>query len=382
MRNAARAVRQTIGLRLASLVLALSCGCHRAPPTVPAPVEEHLRNGKVVLGSPRLTSGIPGSGPLTNSAITSWLAVESNHRVIDVILPASLATEQTDIDVPGDNPLTPATIELGRQLFFDKRLSGLGTFSCATCHQPRQSFSSYQVMPEVGRNASAVFNRLLASEHFWDGRAQSLEQQPASPVSNPFEMNSTPEKSTANIRQIAGYRLQFEKLFGEVSFENICKALACFERAIVTGPSAWDEGKLLPSAARGAELFFSSRLACSDCHVGSNFTDEDYHNLGTSNLTDYEDIGRQKVTEISSDQGSFKTPSLRNVALTPPYMHNGSLRTLEEVIDFFDRGGDPSVANNPLKPLSLTDVEKQDLVEFLKSLTSPLPPVEQGRLPE
>lgn len=364
------------------LAACASCGCARnASQTENAQPKEYLHNGRVVLGSPSLTCGIPGDGPLKTHEIRAWLADSTNHEPLEVELPEALRSDNQSVVLPTENPLTRAKIELGRQLFFDKRLSGIGTFACATCHQPEQSYSSYQVMPEVGRNASAVVNRILGEQHFWDGRADSLEQQPLSPIKNPFEMNSSPEKSTANIQATEGYRLQFEKIFGEVTFDNIGRALACFERVLVTGESAWDRQELTEPAKRGAELFFSDRLACSNCHSGSNFTDEDYHNLGTNQLADYGDTGRAKITGSKEDAGSFKTPSLRNVALTPPYMHNGEFRTLEEVIDFFDKGG-IEANSNPLKPLSLTNEEKQDLVEFLKSITSPLPPVESGRLPE
>lgn len=342
------------------------------------------------LGSTELATSIPGSGPLRIEELNAWLNEPSVHEPLDVSLPKHL-NENATVVIPSDNPLTRAKIELGRQLFFDKRLSGLGTFACATCHRPEQSFSSYQVMPEVGRNASAVINRVLGDEHFWDGRASALEEQPLSPIKNPFEMNSSPEKSTAKIKAIDGYRLQFEKIFGSVTFENICKALACFERTIVTGESAWDRRQLSESAMRGEELFFSDRLACGECHTGANLTDEGFHNLGTDQLVDYNDRGRAKVTNADADIGGFKTPTLRNVALTPPYMHNGVFRTLEQVVDFFDKGGVQPVADStaatvvrthPLKPLSLSDQEKQDVIEFLKSLSSELPRVETGRLPE
>lgn len=371
---------------------------------------DRVVGGKLVLGSPSLTSGIPGEGSLSQNQLERWLSDDTNHAPLNVVLPKHLQSGgDSSPSLPEANPLTRAKIELGRQLFFDKRLSGFGTFSCGTCHQPKQSYSSYQVMPEVGRNALPVFNRILSDEQFWDGRAVSLEAQPESPIKNPFEMNSSKEKSTANIAAIPGYRLQFERIFGEVSFENICKAIACFERVLVTDLSPWDQSnsteeadqadpalaKLSPAAERGASLFFSDRLACSDCHSGPNLTDESYHNLGTHVLDDYSDRGRAQVSGEEEFAFAFKTPSLRNVAMTPPYMHNGVFRTLEEVVEFFDAGGhhsdEPvpsengqteSAHSDVLQPLSLTVEEKADLVEFLKSLTSPLPHVETGRLPE
>ncbi len=269
-------------------------------------------------------------------------------------------------------------------------------------------------MPEVGRNASTIVNRLLGSEHFWDGRANSLESQPASPIENPFEMNSSAEKTTASVAAIEGYRMQFEAIFGEVNFANICRALASFERAIVTGDSPWDQHRRLrkmeqwatgksstqasefksfarqsdrhplsAAAGRGETLFFSDRAGCSFCHTGVNLTDELYHNLGAGFDAPIPDVGRMEVTGDVQDRGAFKTPSLRNVARTPPYMHNGQFDSLEKVIEFIDRGGQVNDNLSPLiQPLHLTSEEKKDLIEFLNSLTSALPPVETGRIPE
>ncbi len=382
-----------------SVVLALSfvwfagCGGHSKTATEISSLPDEsgtvapdrMRDGKLELGSHSLTHGVPGSGPLSIAELNLWLDDPRNHEPLDVVLPAHLQQPDIEIEdlIPDDNPLTRAKIELGRQLFFDKRLSGFGTFSCATCHQPRQSFGSYQVMPEIGRNVLPVLNRVLGEEQFWDGRAENLEAQPLSPIENPFEMNSSPEQSAANIQAVPGYRLQFQRVFGELNYENICKALASFERALVTEPSAWDRGELTESARRGEELFFSERLACNSCHDGRNFTDEQYYNLGTHRLNDYTDHGRKQVTDADGDDFAFKTPSLRNVAKTPPYMHNGTFGTLEQVIDFFDRGGEElESGERPLAKLSLSRAEKSDLVEFLKSLSSSLPPVETGRLPE
>lgn len=341
-----------------------------------------IRDGQLVLGSPSLTAGIPGDGPLRIPDLQRWLANAGNHQELDVVLPLHLVDSSDQPDLPSDNRLTRAKIELGRQLFFDQRLSGIGTFSCGTCHRPEQSFSSYQVMPEVGRNASSVINRVLGSEHFWDGRS-SLEEQPLSPIKNPFEMNSSPERSTEKIRSIPGYALQFEVIYGEVSFENICKSLACFERTLVVGESDWDRQTMSEAASRGEKLFFSERLRCGECHTGRNLTDEQYHNLGTVRLANYDDVGRSKVTGDVADTFAFKTPTLRNVARTPPYMHNGALPTLESVVEFFDQGGHvDTMQRGVLNPLKLTASEKHDLVEFLQALSGEMPFVRQDRLPE
>lgn len=401
--------------QVAAMAIAPCLGCTSGISDPPSRTANVVLDGDPpVLGSPRLTSGIPGEGPLRLPEIKAWLAEERNHEPLDIILPIGLRDAADFVTIPDDNPLTRAKIELGRQLFFDKRLSGIGTFSCATCHRPERFFTSYQVMPEVRRNVSAAFNRILGSEHFWDGRARSLESQPQSPIENPFEMNSTPAKTTAAVATIGGYRLQFGAIFGDVTFANICRALASFQRAVVTGPSPWDYQRLLresrsrsvdaaseaaedfkrlerltrehpmsDAAVRGEALFFSDRAGCGNCHAGANLTDEQYHNLGVGIDAAVFDEGRMKVTGELQDRGAFKTPSLRNVAETPPYMHNGQFGTLEEVVDFLDRGGRANDNVSPLiGPLHLTDNEKADLIEFLHCLTSELPPVETGRLPE
>lgn len=364
--------------------LTLLAGCRQQPLaelSLPVPkLPSH--NGLVVLGTADLLAGIPGSGPLTVPQIKAWLDTPGVCEPLPFTLPDHLADASEEIAVPEDNPLTWAKIELGRQLFFDKRLSGIGTFACATCHHPSQWFTGYMVMPEVGRNASTVFNRILGREHFWDGRAQGLEAQPQSPIENPFEMNSTPETTTAHIQAVEGYRVQFERIFGGVSFQAICQALASFERAIVTPAAPWDRGELTAAANRGQELFYSERLQCGNCHSGKNLTDEDYHRLGANRLRSYNDQGRFAVTQDPRDRFAYKTPSLRNVAVTAPYMHNGAVGTLEEVVEFFDAGGHAEATESAITPLKLTEQEKVDLIAFLASLTSEPLAIETGRLPE
>lgn len=415
-------IRKATGCAVILLVLA---GCERyvrpPQPSDAAAVQlPRSEDGKVLLGSAELTRGIPGEGSLTVAEIEAWLAQPAHHQPLEVALPLGLSDAADRIHIPAENPLTLAKIELGRQLFFERRLSRNDVYNCAECHKPEESYASRVVMPVVERNPHAVINRILSREQFWDGRGESLETQPLIPIITPYEMDTTPQHCAARIRAVTGYRLQFEKIFGEVTFENICKALASFERVLVTLPSPYDyhriveeyrdrepdslspaeaeryqralagakEHPLSPSALRGKELFFSERTGCSHCHSGPNFTDEGYHNLGVgygvrSVDTNEEDLGRYRATHQDEDRHLFRTPTLRNVALTAPYMHNGRLETLAEVIDFFDAGGKDNPGLSPLlRPLGLTEAEKRDLLAFLESLTSPLPPVETGRLPE
>jgi len=388
----------------------------------------------VLLGSPDLTAGIPGEGPLTTEQIDAWLKDPNQHAILKPQLPPGLAAGAGQITGIDANPLTRAKIELGRQLYFDKRLSSDSTVSCASCHDPEFGYAFHTqfgvgIDGQTGnRNSPVAFNRILSGPQFWDGRAPSLEAQAVGPIANPIEMGNTHEACAATVRGIAGYRKQFESIFGAagVTIDNIGRALASFERVLVTGPSPWDSYKQLadfekayaddiadlkelkqedeelyneyqqlkqasaaqpirPSAIHGGELFFSDQGGCTACHVGANFTDEKYHNLGVGmdKPADQIDWGRFEVTKDDKDRGAFKTPTVRNVAMTGPYMHDGSQQTLEEVIAWYAKGGHPNEhLSADIKKLSLSDQDQKDLVEFLKALTGPLPQVERGRLPQ
>jgi len=386
---------------------------------------------KVALGTPELTAGIPGKGPLQLDQIRRWLENPDNHVSLQVELPEGLSLGASGIIIPADNPLTRAKIELGRQLYFDRRLSSDETVSCADCHHPDEGFAKHTqfgvgIDGQTGnRNSPVSYNRLLSGPQFWDGRAESLEAQAVGPIANPIEMGNTHEAAVATVQGISGYQLQFKKIFADgVTIDNIGKAIASFERAIVTGPSPYDRHEPLrtfqetfkddledldelkeedaelyeeyqellsasqaqpvsESAIRGRELFFGQRAGCTACHVGANFTDEKYHNLGIGMDQDEPDLGRFEVTQQDADRGAFKTPTTRNVELTAPYMHDGSMKTLEEVVDWYDRGGHPNPhLSKDIRKLNLTDQEKQDLVEFMKACTGEFPQVETGRLPQ
>lgn len=385
----------------------------------------------VELGTDELVSGIPGEGPLTLSDIENWLADERNHRVLEPKLPLGLAAGATEIVGLEENPLTRAKIELGRQLYFDTRLSADTSTSCATCHDPKQGYAAPTRFgvgireQEGNRNSPTAYNRILSAEQFWDGRAGSLEEQAIGPIANPIEMGNTHEACTECLAGIAGYRLQFERIFEDgLTIENVGKALASFERVIVTGPTPWDyyerlanfrdtfaedledlealaeeDPELLAeyqellaqseahpiseSAIRGGELFFGDKARCSACHNGANFTDELYHNLGVGMDAEQPDLGRYEVTGDDADRGAFKTPTIRNVAQTAPYMHDGSQATLEEVVAWYNQGGHPNEwLSGEIEPLGLTDQEQADLVEFMRALTGELPSPRSDRLPE
>ncbi len=392
----------------ATLTLA---GCSQDADQPAAAPQLQQRPRLLQLGSSDLTSGISGQGPLTVTEIKHWLGNPLNHEPISLQLPIGLEHAANDIELPADNPLTPARIELGRQLFFERRV---GLMTCGDCHQPAQAFTSFQVSAETHLNPQVTFNRLFSKRQFWTGKAKSLEAQPEFPVRHRFEMNSSPDEWVETLSGIEGYRLQFERIFGGVTFAAASQALTTFQRTLVTGPSAYDlyvarEEKqnqpvdavqklrlaeidrlsairpMSASAIRGMSLFFENRTSCSVCHSGPNFTDEDFHNVGIGMDTPdrHEHLGRYEVTGRVQERGEFKTPTLRNVSKSPPYMHDGRFERLEEVIEHFNVGGFSNPELSPLmKPLKLSDHEKRDLLSFLNSLDSPLPAVEEGRLPE
>jgi cytochrome c peroxidase len=284
---------------------------------------------------------------------------------------------------PKDNPYTPEKAELGWLLYFDTRLSADGTVSCASCHSPQFAFTDGQPFSRGirgqfgGRSAPTVINRAYSLEQFWDGRAKTLEEQAKGPIANPIEMGHPHELCEKCIGGITGYRERFKAVFGSerVTIDRIAQAIATFERTVLSGNSAYDRfkagetGAMNDSQKRGMEVFFSNNARCDSCHEGINFTNGKYANVGIGMDKPTPDLGRYLVTHDEADKGAFKTPTLREVARTAPYMHDGSLKTLEEVVEHYNKGG----IKNPwlhqdVRPLNLTDQNKKDLVEFLKAL--------------
>jgi len=392
----------------------------RAAPSHRPP--EQLVNGRVLLGSPSLFAGVPGGVTLTLDEIRDWLDNPKHHEPLDFELPLWLRDSRDQLVIPKNEPLTRAKIELGRQLFVESRFADSG-FDCVTCHAPRKHFTQATVFTEH-KNPPTVLNRILSTEQFWDGRAPSLERQVDGPIRHPQEMATTPKECEKRLLASEGYRIQFERIYGETSYENMTKAIAAFERALVTGDSAYDYHAVLQrfagrdveqlspqekaiydeasagarqkpfsaAAERGMRLFFSDRAGCANCHSGPNFTDEQYHNLGVGAGKEYvhefggymiADDGRYRVTNDEADYAAFKTPSLRNVKGSPPYMHDGSLGTLPDVVEFLNAGGRPNKNLSPLiRPLGLAPSEVQDLVAFMEALSGEVPLVALDHLPE
>lgn len=284
-----------------------------------------------------------------------------------------------DMPVPEDNPLTAEKVELGRALFFDERLSRTGEVSCGSCHLQENAFAdpralSVGVEGRVGeRNAPPLFNLAWNTSFFWDGGVRTLEQQVIGPITNPLEMDMTMGEVVTRLRDDEEMVRRFEDAFGEgPSPEGITKAIASFERTLVSGDSRFDrhqageEGVLSDEELQGEAIFFGERGECFHCHVGFNLT----NNRVLNNGMDTGDEGLARVTERASDEGKFKVPSLRNVALTAPYMHDGSLGTLEEVVDHYAQGGQGHPNTDPtIHALELSDSDKAALVAFLRTLT-------------
>lgn len=300
------------------------------------------------------------------------------------------------VSVPPDNPQSDAKVRLGHQLYFEKRLSLDNTISCATCHDPDKGWADPRRVSEgVGgakgtRNSPTVLNAAYNSFQFWDGREPDLEHQALGPLQNPVEMKMTMELVLQRLNGIPGYVAQFQEVFGTGPTEQgIAKAIAAFERTVISANSPYDQylqgnrAAMSPAAIRGMNLF-KGKAHCIACHSGPNFTDGRFHNLGVGYKDGkFADEGRATVTKQREDTGAFKTPTLRSVALTAPYMHDGSEPTLESVIDLYARGGVPNPYLDPLMtPVHLSKREKADLVEFLKALTGAPLDIKAPKLPE
>ncbi len=294
-----------------------------------------------------------------------------------------LGLEQLPVHIPPENPLTPEKVSLGKQLYFDPRLSADNTVACASCHSPRFGFTDGAPVStgvggqKGGRSAPTIINRIFSTAQFWDGRAASLEEQAVGPIANQIEMGMTHELAVERIRGIPDYRRLFAQVFGtdEITIDHIGKAIAAYERTVISGNSPFDRfvagerDALSPRAQQGLALF-NGKARCAQCHTGANFTDEKFHNIGVGMDRPNPDWGRYEVTKREQDKGAFKTPTLRDVALTAPYFHDGSAATLRDVVEHYDRGGTPNPYLSPLmSPLGLTEEEKEALVEFQRALT-------------
>ncbi|TGK34712.1 tryptophan tryptophylquinone biosynthesis enzyme MauG [Leptospira gomenensis] len=301
--------------------------------------------------------------------------------------------ETVSYPYPPDNRPTPERILLGKTLFFDPILSGSNWISCATCHNPGLGWSDGlktavgHNMKVLGKNTPTILNGAYGTKMFWDGRADNLESQALGPITSPDEMNQKMEELILELKNIPGYRELFSKAYPkeDISALTIGKAIANFERTILSSESPYDLWKkgdktaMSESAQRGYSLF-NSKANCVACHQGEQFTDNGFHNIGLK--SNRKEAGRFALVPVKAMKGAFKTPGLRDVAKTGPYMHDGSYATLEEVVEHYDRGGDEPLNLDPnMSALKLTVQEKADLVEFMKSLNGKTAPISIPEMP-
>jgi cytochrome c peroxidase len=325
-------------------------------------------------------------------ALAGCRPAPSPWEAANPILPVPKPPIGPDIDLAAlPDPPTPARVRLGRWLFYDTRLSSDRTIACASCHKPENAFSqptpvSTGVGGQRGRRKAPSFVNAavtLFPHFFWDGRAESLEAQALGPVENPIEMGNTHVGMIETLAGIPGYRPYFREAFGsdEITKERVAKAIADYERTRMSGNSPYDRWRRQRDAAAvsdavklGHDLFYG-KGACNQCHVGSRFTDNTFHNIGigwNGATATFSDDGRFEVTKLAADRGAFKTPTLRDVTAHAPYMHDGSVATLREVVEYYNRGGNANPHMDPKMPpgpLGLTETEIAALVAMLESLT-------------
>lgn len=318
----------------------------------------------------------------------------------------------TPVTVPADNPMSAEKVELGRMLFFDPRLAGDSSISCSKCHDPNKGWSNGVQMSDAypgtkhWRHVPTVLNAAYLKQLFWDGRAGSLEQQCPGPIEAPIEMNQNFAHLVEKLSGIPYYKKSFQKVFkSDVTMENLAKAISAFERTVVSKPGPLDrylkgdKNALNDSQKRGMAIF-TGKANCIACHHGPLLTDHDFHATGVpeieplktetdriatrhffAKVNEYPnprsvnaDYGREFITKSRSDRGKFKTPSLRELQWTAPYMHNGAFETLEDVIEFYMKGGEKHPNKDPeMKPFELSDQEFDDLLNFLDTLSSDKP---------
>ncbi|MEP6637163.1 MAG: cytochrome c peroxidase [Acidobacteriota bacterium] len=295
-------------------------------------------------------------------------------------LPAQLASYEP-MSIPADNPLTAEKVALGRQLFFDERLSGDGSRSCYSCHLCEKGLTDGlpkaigAFNKELPRSSPTLWNIGYHKEFYWDGRSPSLEKQALAAWTG-ANMGAKADEITAKLNAVQGYRTQFQKVFGgEATPDSVVKAIAAFERTIISGDTAWDRYRagntsaMNESAVRGWNIF--QAIKCTNCHDGVLLTDQQYHNVGIGMDQKEPDVGRSKVTNKPEDMGAFKTPTLRDIVKSAPYFHDGSAKTLEEALDTMLGGGKPNehLDKKNLEKHNIFPDQRASLLEFFKTLS-------------
>ena len=333
---------------------------------------DRARPGVLRTGWSRILLAVP--------ACAAWLGAVGCFQPVQRPVPSGL---DLYMPVPAENPLRQDVVALGRALFFEQALSRDSSLACASCHRPSEGFSdgrrlSQGVFGRQGaRNVPTILNRGYGRSFFWDGRISTLEEQVLQPILAADEMDMSVEEAVGRLRRNPEYVAAFRRIFERMPNEkDLARSLASYVRTLRTGDSRFDRfvdgdrGALSELEVRGQQLF-QGRARCVRCHMGATFTDERFHNTGVAwREGELHDLGRYTVSGAEMDRGAFKTPTLRQVAKTAPYMHDGSLATLEAVLDFYDGGGTDNPYRDPLiRSLGLDEDERAALVAFLGSLT-------------
>jgi cytochrome c peroxidase len=326
------------------------------------------------------------------SAPAKQQAVEPSSAGVSPKVPLGLPP----LPVPADNPMTAEKVALGELLYFDPRLSKDKNISCATCHDPHMAWAEHEPTStgigsqKGGRNSPTVINAAYATSMFWDGRAASLEEQALGPIANPIEMGHTVEAMVADLSGVAVYKDRFQKVFGTgVTQDGVAKAIAAFERTVLSGNSPYDQfmagNKEALSAAQKHGLEVFENAGCSTCHAPPLMSNYGFQNAGVGMDKEKPDEGRMVVTKKESDRGKFRVPSLRDVAQTAPYFHDGSVDKLEDAVALMAAGGkdNPNLSTilKGVRETRLSEQDRGDLVEFLKGLSGEYPIIEPPKLP-
>jgi cytochrome c peroxidase len=323
--------------------------------------------------------------------VVALVLVPGRALAVDFKLKLPTGLQEDATEIPDDNPISPEKVALGKKFYWDKRWSASKTVACVSCHRPDhgwsdpRTFSTDFAGKPTPRHAPTIVNRLFSDRQHWSGLRASLEERAG------LDVNKTDEKVVAHLGTIPAYRQEFWAVFGrDLDPEGVAQAIATYVRTIVSGNSPYDRfqagdpSAMSVAAQRGLRLF-EDKAMCVRCHAGFNFTGEGYRNIGVGMNRPNPDLGRYVITKDDADRGAFKTPTLRDVAKRGPYMHDGSERTLADVIAFYNRGGvkNPWLSSD-MKPLGLTAQEQADLVEFMKALTGQIDPEvsRPPRLPE
>jgi cytochrome c peroxidase len=355
----------------------------------------HLRTAGAIVALPFIIGIgiITGSGVVTAAIVGQATSVALPKSAVATIDQLRHDYRRPDmIPFPADNPYTVAKVALGKALYFDTRLSRGTVLSCATCHNPAYGWGDGQPkgvgdgMKVLGRRSPTIINAAYGGIFMWDGRAGSLEEQALGPIKTDVEMNLPIDKLLGRLNAIPGYAPMFAAAFPNegIKPEHIAKSIATYERTVVSAPAPFDvwvagsDKAISEDAKRGFELF-NTKAGCARCHSGWTFTDGSFHDIGLAD----EDVGRGKfLPKIVKMEHAFKTPGLREIVRRGPYMHDGSLATLEAVVEHYDKGGiDRASRSDLIRPLGLAVQEKSDLVAFMLTLTGEVDPISIPVLP-